>query len=393
MTGVAPDAPPTVVTSGPAETKAVAAVLAGRCRPGDILLLAGDLGAGKTTFAQGFGAALGVAGAVTSPTFTLVRQYPCGPAGGSVRTLLHADLYRLDHLAEVVDLGLGELVEDAAVALVEWGDVAEPVLGAGALTVRIVADEEPADLPASTRLPPTRPTTVHGSSGDDGRTPPSAADGSRLTVRARCRRRRARPLDLSQGVAAVIMLGIETATDRRCRVTGRLRASTGQVGGRRHAETLVPSVAGVPGWRVGLPRSRWSRSTSAPDCSPACGSGWPPPRFALGKELLPVTSVVGCPASRAAGDTDALAGRRRRAESLGRSSFCGARRGEVFVAGYRSVPGVAGRAGGRSRRGGRVIRDDLAADAGAVAKVRCPCWWVTELCASWTSSVQCPASR
>ncbi len=176
MTGVAPDAPPTVVTSGPAETKAVAAVLAGRCRPGDILLLAGDLGSGKTTFAQGFGAALGVAGAVTSPTFTLVRQYPCGPAGGSVRTLLHADLYRLDHLAEVVDLGLGELVEDAAVALVEWGDVAEPVLGAGALTVRIVADEEPADPPGV--------DTAAADTADDGARVDHGGDRRTITLSA-----------------------------------------------------------------------------------------------------------------------------------------------------------------------------------------------------------------
>ena len=71
---------------------------------------------------------------VTSPTFTLVRQYRWA---GTVRSacLLHADMWRLDHLHEVVDLGLGELVEDGAVALVEWGDVAEPVLGAGALAV------------------------------------------------------------------------------------------------------------------------------------------------------------------------------------------------------------------------------------------------------------------
>jgi tRNA threonylcarbamoyladenosine biosynthesis protein TsaE len=53
--------------------------------------------------------------------------------------LLHADVYRLDHLQEIVDLGLGELVEDSAVAVVEWGDVAEPVLGSGSLTVHIVA--------------------------------------------------------------------------------------------------------------------------------------------------------------------------------------------------------------------------------------------------------------
>jgi tRNA threonylcarbamoyladenosine biosynthesis protein TsaE len=53
--------------------------------------------------------------------------------------MLHADVYRLDHLQEIVDLGLGELVEDGGVAVVEWGDRAEPVLGTGSLTVHIVA--------------------------------------------------------------------------------------------------------------------------------------------------------------------------------------------------------------------------------------------------------------
>jgi tRNA threonylcarbamoyladenosine biosynthesis protein TsaE len=117
--------------------------VAGLCLPGDIVLLAGDLGAGKTAFAQGFGAGLGVGEPITSPTFALVRQYSCDH--GAIRTLLHADVYRLDHLQEIVDLGLGELVEDGAVAVVEWGDVAEPVLGSGSLTVRIVAGADPAD--------------------------------------------------------------------------------------------------------------------------------------------------------------------------------------------------------------------------------------------------------
>ena len=101
-------------------TRALAAALAPVCRPGDVLLLSGDLGAGKTTFAQGFAPALGVDEPVTSPTFTLVRlRGRAGPTG--VRTLLHADVYRLDHLGEIADLGLGQLVEDGAVALVEWG--------------------------------------------------------------------------------------------------------------------------------------------------------------------------------------------------------------------------------------------------------------------------------
>jgi tRNA threonylcarbamoyladenosine biosynthesis protein TsaE len=126
-------------TSSPDQTRAVAAVVAGACLPGDILLLAGDLGAGKTTFAQGFAAGLGVAEPVTSPTFTLVREYPV-PGDSPVRIMLHADVWRLEHLHEIVDLGLGALVEDGAVALVEWGDAAEPLLGDDALAVELVAD-------------------------------------------------------------------------------------------------------------------------------------------------------------------------------------------------------------------------------------------------------------
>ncbi len=135
--------PLTLATRAVGATRALAGAVAPACRPGDVVLLAGDLGAGKTAFAQGFAAALGVDEPVTSPTFTLVRQYPVGPPPGrpdpGVRTLFHADVWRLDDLREIADLGLGELVEDGGVALVEWGDRAAPVLGRGALTVALAA--------------------------------------------------------------------------------------------------------------------------------------------------------------------------------------------------------------------------------------------------------------
>ena len=130
------------VTDSAGATRDLAAALARVCVPGDVLLLSGDLGAGKTTFAQGFGAALGIEEPVTSPTFTLVRQYEVAPGPAGVRTLLHADVYRLDHLGEIADLGLGQLVEDGGVALVEWGEAAEPVLGAGALSLRLEVDAD-----------------------------------------------------------------------------------------------------------------------------------------------------------------------------------------------------------------------------------------------------------
>ena len=131
-----------VVLNSPsaATTREVAEAVAALCVPGDVLLLSGDLGAGKTTFAQGFGRALGIFEPITSPTFTLVRQYEVPVASTGVRTLFHADVYRLDHLGEITDLGLGQLVEDGGLALVEWGDAAEPVLGAGALSLALAAD-------------------------------------------------------------------------------------------------------------------------------------------------------------------------------------------------------------------------------------------------------------
>jgi tRNA threonylcarbamoyladenosine biosynthesis protein TsaE len=169
MTGRWPDAVVRCCTIDVEGTRALAGAVASLCVPGDIVLLAGDLGAGKTAFAQGFGAALGVDEPITSPTFALLRQYPCDH--GAIRTLLHADVYRLDHLQEIVDLGLGELVEDGAVAVVEWGDVAEPVLGSGSLTVHIVADPVGAD-PVGAHLVGANPSGA----GDAGEADAGAGD-------------------------------------------------------------------------------------------------------------------------------------------------------------------------------------------------------------------------
>jgi tRNA threonylcarbamoyl adenosine modification protein YjeE len=93
-------------------------------------------------------------GGVTSPTFVLVHQYPV-EGRLPVRVLLHADVYRLDHLHEIADLGLAELVEDGGVALVEWGDAAEPVLGSGALVVRLAAGDEDDDQRRAVVVAPT----------------------------------------------------------------------------------------------------------------------------------------------------------------------------------------------------------------------------------------------
>jgi tRNA threonylcarbamoyladenosine biosynthesis protein TsaE len=122
-----------VTSASAAVTRDLAAGLAQACRPGDVVLLEGDLGAGKTAFAQGFARGLGVGGPVTSPTFTLVRQY----WGGDGQVLVHADLYRIETVDEVADLGLAELVDEGAMAVVEWGEVAGPELSGAALVVRL----------------------------------------------------------------------------------------------------------------------------------------------------------------------------------------------------------------------------------------------------------------
>lgn len=120
-------------TKSAEDTRELAAAVAMVAGPGDVVLLAGDLGSGKTTFAQGFGRAIGVSELVTSPTFTLVRTHRAGVRG--IRSFLHADLYRLESLAEVADLGLAELLDEQSVALVEWGDLAAPVLASDYLLV------------------------------------------------------------------------------------------------------------------------------------------------------------------------------------------------------------------------------------------------------------------
>lgn len=120
-----------------ASTQAIAAALASVARPGDLIVLAGEMGAGKTAFAQGFGRSLGIEEAITSPTFTLVHSYP---VPNSKVTMHHADLYRLDTTGDVDELALHELAEFGGIVLVEWGDVAAATLG-DHLEVRIEHDD------------------------------------------------------------------------------------------------------------------------------------------------------------------------------------------------------------------------------------------------------------
>lgn len=122
------------------DTISAGEAFAGVLVPGDIVLLSGTLGAGKTTFVKGVAKGLGVSERVTSPTFTMVREHQCADARG-IETLHHCDVYRVDSLDEVLDLALGELVEDAGVAIVEWGELAASIFGRDVMTIDFSVDD------------------------------------------------------------------------------------------------------------------------------------------------------------------------------------------------------------------------------------------------------------
>jgi len=104
------------------DTRAIGRATASLLRAGDVVALGGELGAGKTTLVQGAAAALGVDQPVLSPTFTLVREYR-----GSL-PIFHLDVYRLNRLQDVLDLGFEEMTDAGGVTFVEWGDAIEALL-------------------------------------------------------------------------------------------------------------------------------------------------------------------------------------------------------------------------------------------------------------------------
>jgi tRNA threonylcarbamoyladenosine biosynthesis protein TsaE len=117
------------------DTRELGQRLAGVLRAGDLVILDGPLGAGKTVLAQGIGSGLGVRGAVTSPTFVIARVHPAAPGGRGI-PMVHVDAYRLNSIAEVDDLDLDTGL-DEAVTVVEWGEGKVERLAGAHLLVRL----------------------------------------------------------------------------------------------------------------------------------------------------------------------------------------------------------------------------------------------------------------
>ncbi|GDX32993.1 tRNA threonylcarbamoyladenosine biosynthesis protein TsaE [Actinomycetes bacterium] len=115
--------------------------IGGRCRPGDLILLVGDLGAGKTTLVQGLGLALGVTDRITSPTFVIARVHE---TSGEFPSLVHVDAYRLGSALEFDDLDLATDVE-VSVTVVEWGASKAEQLAGDYLVVQITRSDDGVD--------------------------------------------------------------------------------------------------------------------------------------------------------------------------------------------------------------------------------------------------------
>jgi len=118
-----------VISESTSQTRALGRKIGRSARGGDVILLVGDLGAGKTTFTQGIAVGMGVQTTVRSPTFVMVSEHP------SKMPLYHIDLYRIDDVAEALDLGIEEYTSGEGVCVVEWGDRAISAFPDGFLMV------------------------------------------------------------------------------------------------------------------------------------------------------------------------------------------------------------------------------------------------------------------
>lgn len=124
-------------TTSPETTKQLAATLAPYLRAGDVIVLTGDLGAGKTQFVQGVAAGLGVRDQVTSPTFNILLAYQAGAL-----PLYHFDLYRLDSADQLEETGYYDTIDADGASFIEWGEKFPEALPYGYLEVSIRVDVE-----------------------------------------------------------------------------------------------------------------------------------------------------------------------------------------------------------------------------------------------------------
>jgi tRNA threonylcarbamoyladenosine biosynthesis protein TsaE len=140
------------------QTIALGAGFAAELRPGDVVALFGDLGTGKTRFVFGACRQLGAAGAVTSPTFTLVNEYD-----GSTGKIVHVDLYRIGSRAQLAELGLEEYFDGSAICFVEWAEQAVDLLPAVHYEVRLAHGTNATERTVTIRK--TGPANAGGHSG------------------------------------------------------------------------------------------------------------------------------------------------------------------------------------------------------------------------------------
>ncbi|HVD70283.1 MAG TPA: tRNA (adenosine(37)-N6)-threonylcarbamoyltransferase complex ATPase subunit type 1 TsaE [Actinomycetota bacterium] len=122
------------------DTREVGEAMSASLRARDAVVLTGELGAGKTTFVQGVARGLGIEDQVSSPTFTLVKEYR------GILDIAHVDVYRLERVQDVVDLGLDELGDGEGVLLVEWGDAVEDLLPDERLRVELTTEDLESDV-------------------------------------------------------------------------------------------------------------------------------------------------------------------------------------------------------------------------------------------------------
>ena len=165
-------------THSAAETTGLGEHVGGLLRPGEVVLLTGELGTGKTTFVRGLAAGLGVDERVRSPSFQIVRTHE-----GGRFPFVHVDLYRLGSASEVLDLGLEELMAPPAVSAIEWGEKASPIAGPDYLELELSWSGDEDDTRTIRFLPSGRWRDRMGELGESVRAwaaavPGDAAEGN-----------------------------------------------------------------------------------------------------------------------------------------------------------------------------------------------------------------------